>query len=73
MKKTYFLLTILIIILFSCEQFFITFILFIIIIINHTRFDVDFSQLMQEHLCKICMREKLLKRRKTSFYASSER
>jgi histone H3/H4 len=45
----------------------------IIIIIDHTRFDVDFSRLMREHLCKICMREKSLKKRKTSFYASSER
>jgi hypothetical protein len=45
----------------------------IIIIIDHTRFDVDFSRLMREHLCKIFLREKLLKERKTSFYASSER
>jgi hypothetical protein len=44
-----------------------------IIIIDYTRFDVDFSQLMREHLCKICMREKSIKRRKTLFYASSER
>jgi hypothetical protein len=44
-----------------------------IIIIDHTRFDVDFSRLMREHLCKICMREKSLKRRKISLYASSER
>jgi hypothetical protein len=35
-------------------------ILFIIIIINYTRFDVNFSQFMRKHLCKICMREKLL-------------
>ncbi len=45
----------------------------IIIIIDHTRFDVDFSRLMRKHLCKIWMREKSLKRRKISFYASSER
>ncbi len=45
----------------------------IIIIIDHTRFDVDFSRLMREHLCKVFMREKLLKGRKTPFYAPSER
>jgi hypothetical protein len=48
-------------------------ILFIIIIIDHTRFDVDFNRFMREHLCRICMREKSLKRRKIFLYASSER
>jgi hypothetical protein len=45
----------------------------IIIIIDHTQFDVDFSRPMREHLCKICMREKPLKGRKTPLYAPSER
>ncbi len=60
-----------IILITSCRK--TTFFFDIIIIIDHTRFDVDFSRLMREHLCKICMREKFLKRRKISFYASSER
>jgi hypothetical protein len=45
----------------------------IIIIIDYTRFDVDFSRLMREHLCKVCMREKSLKRQKISLYASFQR
>jgi hypothetical protein len=52
---------------------FICFCWVIIIIIDHTRFNVDFSRFMREHLCKICMREKSLKRRKISLYASFER
>ncbi len=45
----------------------------IIIIIDRTRFDVDFSRFMRKHLCKICMKEKSLKKRKPSLYASFKR
>jgi hypothetical protein len=45
----------------------------VIIIIDHTWFNVDFSRLMRKHLCKIFIKEKSLKKRKFSLYASSER